>query len=568
MGGPVYSERTQCHDCYKCVRQCPVKAIRVAEGHAVVMPERCIACGTCVAACPSGAKRVRQDLDGVRELVAGSAMAAASLAPSFVSEFPGVAPERLVAALRALGFTHVSETALGAEQVSARLAKNLDQCQSRILLSTACPVAVDLVIKFRPDLVELLSPLQSPLLAHARLLKAGLGQAVPVVFFGPCIGKKLESARHPELLAAALTFQDLRDWLAREGVRLEELQPGPEDRFAPRRAREGALYPVEGGMAEATRLNMRREGTRFVTVSGVDEILTALADLPRPGRENVFLELLACKGGCVRGPKASRRSPVAARMAVLDYALPGTGPVDRPVEVPLGEVYGAAPCQEARFEEERILKVLKRIGKRTPEDQLNCGACGYDTCRDLAAAILDGRGEGRMCVSNMRNLAQKKANALLRTLPFGVVILDEHLEVIECNDTFVDLLDDDAKLVNEAQPGLAGAHVEKLLPFAQRFREVLESGEEIIRENIRVLGRTLSVTIFTVEPQRVVGALLLDVTEVEDRRQQVIEKAQQVIQNMLANVQDIAFSLGRNAANSEGILNSIIAEFQGGAHDA
>ena len=562
MNGPVYSQLAQCQDCYKCVRHCPVKAIRVTQGHAVVMPERCIQCGSCVNACPSGAKQVRDDLPGVLRLLGSGARVLVSLAPSFVSAFDGVTPRQLVAALRRLGFYGVSETALGAQEVSARLAQDLDAARGQLLLSTACPVAVDLVAKYQPELVPYLTPLQSPLLAHARLLRAKLGEDIQVVFIGPCIGKKLEAAQYPELLAAALTFEDLGAWLHREALDPANLSPGPEDTFLPQAAAEGALYPVEGGMAEATRLNMRERQTRFVTLSGLGPIQEALRGFSRPpGDGNLFLELLACAGGCVCGPKAGRRSPVQARMQILDYASGRAASYPRQPQVPVHCQYRPERQSDPELSAAQLQSTLRLLGKQTGADELNCGACGYDTCRDLARAVLLDRAEGRMCVSNMRNLAQKKANALLRTLPFGVVIVDERLEIIECNEAFAQLMGEDAELVFATTRDLAGAHLDKLLPFANRFQAVLDSGEEFIRENLQGHGRTLSVTVFTVEPGRVIGGLLLDVTATENSHRQVIEKAEQVIQNMLANVQEIAFSLGRNAANSQGILNSIIEEF-------
>ncbi|BDU71327.1 [Fe-Fe] hydrogenase large subunit C-terminal domain-containing protein [Mesoterricola silvestris] len=554
--GPVYSEQAQCQDCYKCVRACPVKAIRVSSAHAVVMPERCLACGACVSACPSGAKRVRDDLPLVEALLRGDRPVVASLAPSYLSEFPG-GPGRIIAALKRLGFAGVSETALGAQEVSARLAQDLDAHTGRIWISTACPVAVDYVRTYLPERIPDLTPLDSPLLAHVRLLRAELGEA-PVVFIGPCIAKKLEVEEAPTL-AAALTFEDLRRWLDREGIDPLDLEPEGDFLLGP--AAEGSLYPIEGGMARATALNMATGDTRFVTLSGLGPIREALADLPAP-RGNVFLELLACPGGCVNGP-AARRSPVGARMAVLDGASEAPGAYPREPAVPLERGFTARVPPAAGIPEGRLEAALRRLGKTGPGDELNCGACGYDTCRDLAGAILGGRAETRMCVSNLRRLAEKKANALLRTLPFGVVIVDEELRIIESNDQFVRLLGEEAALVAETQPGLCGAHIEKLVDFGGRFREVLEGGDELIRQNLASAGGTLSATIFTVEPGHVVGALLLDVTETEARQKEMVGKAEEVIQNMLANAQEIAFSLGRNAARSEGILNSIIAEFRG-----
>jgi PAS domain-containing protein len=516
-----------------------------------------------VEACPANAKRVREDLHLVEELLARGVKVAASLAPSYLSEFPGLAPGQVIAALRRLGFSEVSETALGAQEVSARLGRELDREEGRIWLSTACPVAVDLVRKYVPERVADLTPLASPALAHARLLREGLGDAIAVVFIGPCIGKKLEAAANPGLLQAALTFEELRLWLDREGVLPDALVPEPGDRFALGEAAEGSLYPIEGGMIQATRLNMASNATRFLTLSGVATIRAALEELPDPGPGNLFLELLACEGGCVRGPKSAHCSSVSARMRVLDGARTEPGAYPRAAALDVAQVFEAQPQVDPAFSELRLEEALLRIGKQGREDELNCGGCGYDTCRALAAAILADQAEGRMCVSYLRQLAEKKANALLRTLPLGAVIVDRDLQIIESNEEFARIMGEDAMTTYQAIPGLAGAHLDKFLAFGDRFRDVLAGGDEIIRQNITSGKQIISATIFTVEPRRVVGALLLDVTGEEERRKQVIGKAELVIQNMLGNVQEIAFSLGRNAARSEGILNSIIAEFSG-----
>jgi len=565
--GAIFSELAQCQDCYKCVRACPIKAIRVNSGHAVVVPERCIACGACVSACPSGAKRVRGDGERVERLIREGHPVVASLAPSYRSEFPDLEPWQLVASLKALGFAAVSETALGAEQVSAHLASLLDHSEGGIFLSTACPSAVDLVRKYHPDLVPRLTPLASPLQAHVGLLRAHYGEDITVVFLGPCIAKKQEVDETDLPLAsslvAALTFEELRAWMTRRQISPMHMEPLPGPIFEPRTAAEGALYPMEGGMARATALSLTQPGTEFIALSGIDHIHQALQTLPEPGSQNLFLELLTCEGGCICGPKSACKAPVASQLHVLRGSQNRAPVYPRKPEVPADRAFRPDPPLPEHPSEVAVRGVLQSLGKRGAEDELNCSACGYETCRELACAILASRAETRMCVSNMRRQAEKKANALLRTLPFGVVVVDADLRIIESNDQFVRLLGEDAWLIHESQPGLAGAGLEKCLDFADRFREVLESGEEIIRKDIRSGGLTLSTTIFTVEPHRVVGALLHDVTAMELRHRQIIQKAEEVIQNTLANAQEIAFSLGKNAARSEGILNSIIAEFAG-----
>ncbi len=558
---PIYSERTQCQDCYKCVRHCPVKAIRVQDGCAIVNSDMCIVCGHCVEVCPAGAKRVRDDIRRVKLLLTRKDKVIISIAPSFVSEFHDVKPGRLITAFKKLKFFGVSETALGAQEVSATIGKMLDESSGKIFLSSACPTAVEYVRKYQPDLADVMTPVLSPLLSHCKLLRNIYGGEIGVVFVGPCIAKKLEADTHPELCDVAITFEAFRRWLTEEKIDLNDL-PEDAEGFIPYPAMEGAMYPVEGGMNETVKANCRKLNTSFVTVSGVVNMAGALRDLGKTtDGKNIFLELLACEGGCINGPKSQKRNIVMNRLEVMDYAkMPEKGLPRTPV-VDIAKRYEGEIIQHNEPSEEEIRKALLRLGKVKKEDELNCGGCGYDTCRQLAKALLEGKAEESMCVSYMRRLAQKKANAILRTIPFGVIILDHNLKVIDCNEQFAHLFGEDLASVYESVPGLEGASLSELLPIADMFREVLKTAKDIVSKIVRIGSRVFSLTIFSIDDHRVVGATLLDVTQREMRREQVVEKAQQVIQNTLSTVQDIAFRLGKNAAESEVILNSIIEAY-------
>ena len=561
---PVYSEGARCQDCYKCVRECPVKAIRVTNNQATIVPELCIVCGHCVSVCPAGAKKVRDDLEDVKHLLNSDRRVIVSLAPSFVSEFPGVPAAKLIRAFKELGFSAVSETALGAQQVSAQIATDLSANSStpKLYISSACPVAVEYITKYLPEHAQSVTQLLSPLLAHCKLLKQHYGSDTLVVFVGPCIAKKLDAYYHPELLEAAITFEDLRAWFESKHVNLDTIEPTEDDAFVPEPATEGAIFPIEGGMIEATKLSCDTSNVQFQSISGIDNIGKALKSLdPKGISRPVFLELLACEGGCVNGPKAHQRSTIESRLNILDYTSHSTGPYPRKPDVPVGDAINSEPVAQQAYTDDEVRDTLLKIGKQRREDELNCGGCGYHTCRGLAAAILAGNAEPNMCVSYMRELAQKKANAILHTLPYAAVLVDEQMDIVECNDEFVRIGGSDVQLVNETVPGLTGASLDSILPFVDLFTRVMETGQDIIRKYIRWNDIVLSVTVFTVERHRVVGAIMIDVTDTEMRREQIVEKAQQVIHNMLSNVQDIAFRLGKSSAESELILNSIVDGF-------
>ncbi|MDO4557754.1 MAG: [Fe-Fe] hydrogenase large subunit C-terminal domain-containing protein, partial [Planctomycetia bacterium] len=306
---PIYTADAECQDCFKCVRGCPVKAIKVEGGHASVMSELCIACGHCVEVCPAHAKKIRDDLGRTRQLIQRGKPVYVSLAPSWVSEFRGVPANRMIAAIRALGFAGVSETALGAEVVSAELARTLTENPGKLMISSACPVAVDFIRKYLPGFTNCITPVLSPALSHAKMLREKFGPEAKVVFFGPCIAKKNEADRYPDLIATALLFPSLRQWMEEAGVDPWKTEPGEEDRFLLQEAHEGALYPIEGGMNETIRVRGDCSGIHFLSISGVHAIRQALEGIsPTDIREPVFVETLACVGGCVHGPGTAHGS--------------------------------------------------------------------------------------------------------------------------------------------------------------------------------------------------------------------------------------------------------------------
>lgn len=559
---PIYSVNAQCRDCYKCVRRCPVKAIRVENDHAVVLPDRCIYCGTCVLTCPNRAKMVRDDLRAVRMLVGARKDVVVSLAPSWASEFPGVEAARLSTALKRLGFAVVGETAVGANMVSKKVAELMAKRSGhRLQISTACPVVVELVRRYYPRFTAYLTPVDSPVVAHCKELRRQYPYA-PIVFIGPCVGKKHESDLQPELLHAALTFEELRQWLMMAGLEdLNALEPDPEYQLPG----DGAYYPVEGGMLLSLERNVRamapEESVQTMTLSGVRSLQTMLETMePKTLEQPLFIEALACSGGCVCGPKTRQKCAAGGRVEVIRHAR-RTLPDDREDIPDIGRHYRPDPKEIPTFPEEKIVETLHALGKFQPEDELNCAGCGYDSCRALACAILEGNAEAQMCVSRMRQIALRQSSAIDRALPYGLVVADRQLHVIECNERFASLLGDAAKLAYDAKPGLREADLTRLIPYQQLFQKVLDTGEEVLRQTIEIEGRLFSLTIFNVDVHEVIGALILDITESEEKRQALIEKARTVVTNTAKTVQEIAFMLGRNAAESELILDSAVEMF-------
>ncbi|MDP4116868.1 MAG: [Fe-Fe] hydrogenase large subunit C-terminal domain-containing protein [Bacteroidota bacterium] len=561
---PIYTEKADCQDCYKCVRMCPVKSIKVDKGSAAVIYENCILCGECVLVCPSGAKKTRNDLDAVKNLLKFNEKVIVSLAPSFISEFSDLSYNQVISAIKKLGFYGVSETALGAQEVSANIAKLMKETSGQIYFSTACPSVVEYVTKYHPESAKFLTPMLSPLLSQCKILKKEFGQDSPVVFIGPCIAKKKEADDHPDLLDAVLTFQDLREWFKEARINPALLPiDDPEGRFLPLQANEGILYPVEGGMIKGIKHNLGKSKNIFMSFSGIKNINNAITGIEKlTSEENLFVELLACESGCINGPKVTHnKSNVIKRYNILKKAdqLGNSEPHSPMLDI--SQDYLSNPVQINKYSEEEIANVLADIGKIDEKYELNCAGCGYNTCKEFAASILDNKSEKMMCVTYMRQLAQKKANALIATMPSGIVIVDDKLKIVESNLNWAKLIGEEAEMMFDVKPGLEGASLVKMVPFHNLFQNVIDSGIDIVGKEIEYNGTILLFSIFTIEKHKVVGSIFRDITEPWEGKEQIITKAKQVIKKNLSTVQKIAYLLGENASETEIILNGIIESF-------
>ena len=553
---PIYTETRDCRDCYKCVRECSVKAIKVENGRAEVMPERCIACGDCVHTCPHGAKKVRRDLERARNLLARKPTVIASIAPSYAAAWPELPAGTIVGALKALGFHAVSETALGAEAVTHSLARQLKHAPPGLHVSTACPVVVDYIRKYEAGFTPYLSPMLSPMQAHAKLLRQHFGEACTVVFFGPCIAKKSECDTQAGFTELALTFDDLTEWLEAEQIDLRTVRP---HHFEPQAARHGALYPVVGGMNQTLR-DYDLPNLECVAVSGLEAVARTLRELdPTALQDPVFLEALACPGGCIGGPQMGKGHPTLTGELAVRKRSRAERPAAPAEAVPF--CFGPQPQDETHGSVIQVAEALSSVGKRCLEDELNCGGCGYETCRTFAQALLTKKAEPEMCLSHLRQLAQKKANALLRCMPSGVVIVDETLHIIQCNENFAKTAGADALLGYAARPGLEGADLRKVLPFAELFERVRTTNQEYRCDTFRSGERLLNLAIFPIESGRTVGGICLDVTQTEVRRELIATKARDVIAKNMATVQDLACKLGEHMADTEIILRSIADDY-------
>ena len=556
---PVFTLKTECNDCYKCIRDCHVKAIRIHSGSASVINEKCIACGHCVTVCPVGAKKVRNDIDKVKTLLLTGKDVYVSLAPSWAGAY-NISKEVMIAVLKKLGFAGVSETAIGAQEVSIQTAKMLNEAESGLFISSACPVIDDYIRLYKPKFVNNITPIASPALTHAGMLKDIYGENIKVVFIGPCIAKKKEADRHPDLISAALTFEELNYWIKEEFIDFDSVEVNEECNFIPESAYEGALYPLEGGMNETIkRVGIEKDDVTFIGVSSLEAFDKSLQNIrPEKITNKIFVEALGCPGGCINGPCISTEK---SRIMITSDIYANTKYRDSIPKEPkkvVAEEYLPAPVEKVEYPNDQVRKALKKISKHKPEDELNCGGCGYGSCREFVNALIAGDAEPSMCVSYMRKIAVRKAAAMLRCMPSAVVIVDSNMEIVEANDSFEQMfLGEMYEVFASRQDGLTGAALERIIPFSELFKSALDTGKDIHEEHYAIKDKVYDISIFTIEDNELIGAVISDVTKSEMDRSKIAKKAREVITKNIATVQEIASLLGEHMVETEMLLNSI-----------
>lgn len=628
--GAIYTEETVCQDCYKCIRQCPVKAISVEDGHAVIMADNCILCGVCVNACPVGAKKVRDDSSLIEAMLDSGERVCAAVAPSLLAMDSARLISPLFPMLERLGFSAWARVSDGADWVNARTpSAAAAETGTDVLVSSACPAANRYLRLYGREEAQLVN-LPTPMLAACAGLKQDYDR---VVFIGPCAAKKWEGDSFPQWVDGVLTLDELESLMNRRGfaadagssyqtaagaepvrskaavpeivppeaVRPETVRPETSPRAVPYPATvpveenpglsAARLYPKPGGMLESLSKTCRLpQGS--IAVSGVDRFQESLDEAVLLGKDGgpVFMEMLSCRGGCLEGQCASSRAGQLRSSWELERFSADSRPtdgsswmsaheidfsclreleefswpqLDRPVNLPM-HPSGGDPETDLK-----IRNFLDSIGKHGPKDEKDCGACGYDSCRDFAWAVVNGFGERNMCVSNLRMVAERKANALLKTMPCAVVIVDDQLGIVECNRKFLqNFLPQAAELsARELQKHIHQVNLERIIEDCSGFRQVLKSGATLEGITLKKNERIYELTIFPVEKERTAGCLLQDITQPFVRRESVIRRAKTVLEKNVQTVQQIAFLLGENASESEQMLRAVIESFGGGERD-
>lgn len=567
--GIIQFKEANCKNCYKCIRSCPVKAIAFQDEQAKIIEEACTLCGNCLLVCPQNAKTVISDMEKVKGFLSKNEKVYVSLAPSFVSAFRLKDERTFFHALKKLGFTHVEETAAGASFVSKEYERLIKEKKMRNIITSACPSIVFLVEKYYPELVKDLAPVVSPMIAHAKMMKCMYGPRIKVVFIGPCISKKEEcnDLQNQGLVDAVITFEELEKWFESENIDINACDKSESKSIKNAAAR---FYPVPGGILKTISIP-ERKNYKCVSIDGIDRCMWILDSIKKGETKNYFIEMNNCAGGCLGGPciKNLTGGYLAARDRLIEYVKKSAKNIGTDIlqdaKVSLSKVFINLSKEDKIPDEDTIREILIKTGKFTEEQELNCGACGYSTCRDKAIAVYNNKAQTYMCLPYMRERAESISNIILHSTPNAIIALNRELKIQEYNFTA-------RNLFNFGSEDICGKYIYEVLDCSD-FIEVKETERNILNrkyhyEKYDVIAEQ---SIIYVKEQDLIIAFIRDITREENQNRQIykvkretVDIAQKVIEKQMRVAQEIASLLGETTAETKVILtklkNSILSE--------
>ena len=552
MSNCLTLKKSNCKNCYKCIRHCPVKAIRFSGNQAHIIGNECILCGQCFVVCPQNAKEIVNETEKVKVYLQSSDPVIVSLAPSFVANYEGVGIEAMRTALKKLGFYDVEETAIGATMVKTEYERMIREDEDRDIIISSCCHSVNLLIqKYFPSLLPFLADTMSPMQAHCQDIKKRYPDA-KTVFIGPCVAKKDEAEYYENIVDAVLTFEELTQWLEEENIELEkniEQDPCSRARF----------FPTTGGILKT--MDKVNTGFSYVAVDGVENCIAALRDVEQGNIHKCFIELSACAGSCIGGPvmEKNHRSPVRDYMSISAFAGEKDFEVPQPASAEIRKNFTFIEHKLAQPTEAEIYAVLRQMGKFKPSQELNCGSCGYNTCREKAIAICQGKAEISMCLPYLKDKAEGFSDIIVNNTPNGLIALNEQLEVQQINASARRMMN-----IRSASDVLGESVVRILDPAV--FMEVLKTKREVRGQRVFLAeyNRYIEQTVVYDNDSHLLVCIIRDITEEETQRErkeaigrQTIEVADKVVDKQMRIVQEIASLLGETAAETKIALTKL-----------
>ena len=534
-------KKTNCKSCHKCIRNCAVKSIRFTAGQAHIVEDECILCGRCFAVCPQDAKVIASDMEKVR-IMLQTGTVYASIAPSFAASYPGVGIDALEDALKKLGFAGAEETAVGATIVKKEYERILDEEKPNILVSSCCSSINLMLRKYYPEALFTLAPVITPMQAHCRDIKRRHPES-KTVFIGPCISKKSEAAEE-DAVDAVLMFDEFNRWLREEGIELsrrEDIRKGGRAR----------VFPTAGGIIET--MDKNPEYT-YVAVDGVKKCMDVLDEIKEGRLHNCFIEMSACEGSCADGPilDKMKNTPAQNYLQVVRYAEKEDFAVEKYAKEEIAAVYEPSELEAEQPSEAEIKAMLLKMNKLSKEDELNCGSCGYCTCREKAIAIIQGKAEISMCLPYMLSQMENLSDSVVANFPDAILVLNDELEIQKINPKAKKIL----RIRDEND--VMGEHIGRLLD-PEPFEMVMLKKKNLMYEQLYLAEYECYVEqtiIYNREGHQFI-CILCDITTdmaLKEKKlanqNQAFEIANDMAKKQLKIVQSIASLLGETTADT------------------
>ena len=551
MSNCLTLKKSNCKNCYKCIRHCPVKSIRFSGNQAHIIGNECILCGHCFVVCPQNAKQIVDETEKVRVLLQSGDPVIVSLAPSFIANYNGAGIESMRTALKKLGFYDVEETALGATIVKREYDRILQDEDRDIVISSCCHSVNLLIQKYFPSCLPYLADVLSPMQAHCKDIKKRIPNA-KTVFIGPCVAKKDEAEYYEGIVDATLTFEELSAWLKEENITLEQKTDNTEKSLA-------RFFPTTGGILKT--MTQKAQDYTYFAIDGVENCIAALKDIEDGNVHKSFIEMSACAGSCIGGPvmEKHRLNPVSDYAAVAKYAGKHDFEIDQPEAVETKKIFEFIAQRSAKPSDYEINQILRQMGKFKPSQELNCGSCGYDTCREKAVAIYQGKAEISMCLPFLKDKAESFSDTIVKNTPNGLIVVNDLLEVQQINSAAL-------KILNlRAASDVMGSQVVRILDPLP-FMNVQQNRRGIYNERtfLAEYDRYVEMTVVPDKESNMLICIMTDVTEEETARRrkedisrQTVEVADKVVDKQMRIVQEIASLLGETAAETKIALSKL-----------
>ena len=547
----LQSKTTNCKNCYKCIRHCPIKSISFASNKATIIQDSCILCGRCYLVCPQEVKVVRNDVEVVKNLFKSNKKVYVSLAPSFISYFSYTSMDELVSALKKLGFSEVEETAIGATIVKKAYDEMLNEKERDVIISSCCHSINLLIQKHYPEARKYLANVLSPMLAHGKDIKSRDPEA-KAVFIGPCIAKKNEADLNSGIVDAVLTFKELDEWLKEENITLKEVKYDYKKEKSKAR-----LFPITGGILRT--MECKNKDYEYLAVDGVENSRRVIEDILAGKIHKCFIEMSSCEGSCINGPLSDKSKSVIASYVDINKSAGEQDFVEGSLSYKdITKNYYSIGAREATPSEEDIEAKLIEMGKTEKEKILNCGSCGYDTCREKAIAIIQGKAALEMCLPYLMEKAESFSDNIVSNSPNGILVLDESLNIQSLNKTM-------CKIINVDKPSVViHKNVSSILDPKDFYNAL--GGEVILRRKsyLSEYDKYIENTIVYDEKFHVLLSIMKDITKEEISRQkhaEIVKKSLQitdkVVEKNMRAVQEIASLLGETTAETKVALSSL-----------